>query len=183
MCLFLFMCVCVGQFCNADRLQGDAGGEGSSQHVVVNPRNVTLCFAVKVCVCVCVLAGALKTTLYLLVCCLATLHMCPSSRVERRLITGNPGTNMREVNCQVHSFTLCFLFSTFILSSRPSFIFFSYPPLFSIFTSCYLYFLSPEKGVRSVLHPCLASVLHISFVSATKTLNLAVFSLRIFKQS
>lgn len=53
----VYVCVCVGQFCNADRLQGDAGGEGSSQHVVVNPRNVTLCFAVKVCVCVCVGRG------------------------------------------------------------------------------------------------------------------------------
>lgn len=40
-----------GQLGNADRLQGDAGGEGSSQHGVVNPRNATACFAMKVCVC------------------------------------------------------------------------------------------------------------------------------------
>lgn len=48
-----------GQLCNAGRLQGDAGGERSSQHGVVNPRNVAVCLTMQVCVCVRMLAGEL----------------------------------------------------------------------------------------------------------------------------
>lgn len=75
-CMCASVCVCVWANSAMPAVSKEMQeARGSSQHVVVNPRNVTLCFAFKVCVCV--LAGLLKTTLYLLVCCLATLRMCP----------------------------------------------------------------------------------------------------------
>lgn len=140
LCMCASVCVCVGQFCNAGRLQGDAGGEGKQPACCSKPKKCHFVFRIQS---VCVSVGRAVKNNPLPACLLPSNSAYVSAWSQVTQVRTCPSV-WAEINCQVRSilcFNNYFIHSSFtfrFLSSPLSFLLdhlsFSFPVL-----PCFLY--------------------------------------------